>query len=95
MNSQTFRVRSCRLFGFGPACLHAQRNTSSSCFAHLAAFAWPGRGGRGPSRAASGESFYSSDYAVSLLGECFNNIGVSMALNIKQPGIQGHCLQTT
>lgn len=63
------------LFSFGPACFHAQRDTSSSRFTHLAAFAWPGRGGRGPFRAASGKSFNSSYYTVPLLGECFNNVG--------------------
>lgn len=60
-------------FCFGPACLHAQGDASSSRFAHLTPLAWAGGGG--PSRAAPGECFYCSDDSVPLLGECFNNIG--------------------
>lgn len=63
------------LFSFGPACFHAQRDTSSSRFTHSAAFARPRSGGRGPSGTASGKSFNGSYYAVPLLGECFNNVG--------------------
>ena len=62
-------------FRFSPARLHPQRDASSSRFTHLATFARSGGGGRGPSCAASGESFYRSDDSVPLLGQCFNDVG--------------------